>query len=72
MLTQPGADEYLQSLFLQHGHTPISISKGMILDEKIKMYKYLVNLVFPPEDESQVETTSSLTPQAPTTPKVVA
>ena len=55
-------------LCTQYDHTPFSISKGLILDEKIKMYKFLVNLVYPPEDESQ-ETTSS-SPQPVTTSKV--
>lgn len=55
-LTCPSTDASHRSLLqlslnLQHGHTPLSYSKGLFLQRKVQMYKHLVKVLFPEEGE---------------------
>ena len=35
---------------MQHNHTPLSYSKGLLLGKKIQIYKYLAKKLFPKEN----------------------
>lgn len=45
---------YIIKLPMQYGHTPLSYSKGLLLQKKVRMYKHLVKVLFPEEGEQDI------------------
>ena len=50
---------------VQYGHTPLSYSKGLFLQQKVQMYKHLEKVLFP-EEESAHTSEATATSQGDT------